>query len=164
MNKNHLIALAIVLVVGLIGYGLYLNNTRFYIMTTSKGVAYEVDRRSGKTWTLRGSTKTEQVDESVINRSLKPIPYADLSMLTGSSSLYSYGFRGSIYNGTSWTVKEITFQVTVQEPDGSVRWTREYTDSVNIAPKTSGDADFDVTGAHTFGKFTWNIVSAKGTQ
>jgi len=164
MNRNHLIALAIVMVAGLIAYALYLNNTRFYIMTNSKGIAYEVDRRTGKTWILLGTSKTEQTDESTVNRSLKSIPYTELGKLTGRASLRSYGFSGSIYNGTAWTVKEITFRVTVKEKDGTVRWSREYTDKVSIAPKTSKDVYFGVTGAHEFGEWTWDITEARGTR
>jgi len=164
MNRNYLIALGLVLAAGLIAYALYLNNTRFYIMTTSKGVAYEVDRRSGKTWILLGSKKIEQIDELNVDRSLKSIPYADLQKLTGRARLSSYGFSGSIYNGTSWIVKEITFTLTVKEKDGSVRWSREYIDNVNIAPKTSGDVYFDVTGAEEFGEWTWGIKEARGIR
>lgn len=133
-------------------------------MTTSKGVAYEVDRRSGKTWILLGGRKIEQIDESNVDQGLESIPYADLQKLTGRASLSSYGFSGSIYNGTSWTVKEITFIVTVKEKDGSVRWSREYIDNVNIKPKTSGDVYFNVTGAKDFGEWTWGIKEAKGIR
>jgi len=164
MKRNHLIALAIVLAAALGAYALYLNNTRFYIITTSKGVAYEVDRRNGRTWILSGDSKTEQIDESTIDRNLKSLPLSDLVKLTGRTSLLSDGLTGSIYNGTSWTVKEITFNVTVKEHDGTVRWSREYIDNVNIAPKTSERVFFDVTGAHEFGEWTWNITQARGTQ
>jgi len=168
MNKNRLIALAIISVTALVAYAIYLNYTRFYIMPISNGLAVEVDRLTGKTWVLFKDKKIEQRDES-----LKTIPDMELSKLTGKLSLSSNKFSGSIYNGTEWDIRQITFNVTVLEkeldagpnlPKGflTVRWSRDYTDKVNIAPKTSEDVSFSVTEAQGFGEWTWSIIQAKG--
>jgi hypothetical protein len=181
MNKNHLIALAIISVTALVAYAIYLNYTRFYIIPISNGLPVEVDRLTGKTWVLIKGKKIEQIDES-----LKTIPDMELSKLTGKLSLSSNKCSGSIYNGTEWDIRQITFNVTVKELDAglnlpkgfqldfdrmskdsadlyyTVRWSRDYTDKVNIAPKTSEDVSFSVTEAQEFGEWTWSIIQAKG--
>jgi len=169
MKKIHLVALVIGLAIittgGLLAFALYLNNTRFYMMTSSGGQAYEVDRRTGRTWILRGDSKTEQLDPAAIEPGLKAIPFFDVHRhLTGRANLEWGKLSGSVYNGTDWTVKRIVFSVTIKEEDGTVRWTREYATNVRIPPKSSSETTFDVTGAGDFGSWSWSITEAYGTQ
>ena len=98
-SKHKYVVLAVVILVAVLGaYWLYLNHNRFYIVVSSKGLAYEVDRRTGKTWVLRGSAKELQTSSD--EEGLRQLPSTELLQLTGSASLPGTGsFYGSLYNG-----------------------------------------------------------------
>lgn len=162
MKKNNFITILIVVFAALVAYSLYLKNTQFYIISSSNQVAYEVDRKTGKTWKLSGDTKTEQIDFSSPKQQLKPIPDSELAKLTGSMKIYPSGISGSFYNGSDWVVRQIIFCITIKEANGSVRWSREYIDNVNILPMTSGVSSFDITESNDFGDWTCRIIRALG--
>lgn len=163
MKKNNFITILIVVFAALVAYSLYLKNTRFYIISSSNEVAYEVDRKTGKTWKLSGDSKTEQIDFSSPKQQLKPIPDSELAKLTGSLKSYPSGtFTGSFYNGSDWVVRQIIFCITIKEANGSVRWSREYIDNVNILPMTSEVSGFNITESNDFGDWTCRIIRALG--
>ena len=162
LNKT---AIAIVFIVGvfaLIAYYLYLTNNRYYILTSEKGVAYEVDRRTGDTWVLHGTTKRLQEEYRPVNRRLKAIPYPDKSKITGNGSLGYGSFSGKLYNGSDWTVKEVVFQITAKEEDGSVRWSRQLKKEITIEPLSTEYFSVTVSGEQKVGSFTWHLDQARG--
>ena len=56
MNKT-LISIVITLsLLVIIIFVIYSQNTRYYIQTASEGVAYKIDRKTGKTWMIMGNT------------------------------------------------------------------------------------------------------------
>lgn len=54
MNRVFLWIALVLAATFLLGLHLYFQNTRYYIQATAKGVAYKIDRKTGKTWFLRG--------------------------------------------------------------------------------------------------------------
>ncbi|MDA1138628.1 MAG: hypothetical protein O3B01_08600 [Planctomycetota bacterium] len=159
--KAIVIVAAIISICGVIGYYLHLENNRYEITTSSKGIAYQVDKKTGESWVIRGDTK-------VPHESPKPsvpaavMPYSESSKVTGRASL-SYGyFKGNIYNGSSWNVSEFTVELTVKEKDGSVRWSRRYKESISLPALQTKDFIFQVTGDAENGDLSWGITEVKG--
>ncbi len=60
MHKSITIIVAILVAGGLVAYYLHLEHNRYEIKTTSKGIAYEVDKKTGNSWMLRGKMKVAQ--------------------------------------------------------------------------------------------------------
>jgi len=90
MNKTVVAVVAVVAVACLIGLYIWSSHNRFYIMTGSKGVAYEVDRKTGESWVLYGALKIPQQGEGQSPQKEEELPFAAASQVTGSAGL-SYG-------------------------------------------------------------------------
>jgi hypothetical protein len=54
MNKTVILIVVVIATALLIGFYIYSENTRYYIQSTAKGVAYKIDRKTGKTWLVAG--------------------------------------------------------------------------------------------------------------
>jgi hypothetical protein len=54
MKKTVILTILIVLLGLLLAFYIYSENTRYYIQSTAKGVAYKIDRRTGRTWLIAG--------------------------------------------------------------------------------------------------------------
>jgi hypothetical protein len=69
MEKNNTIALAIVLAAGLIAAALYFSTPKYDIIGVSNGIAYQMDRQTGETWSLlvREKIKHEEADKAASN-------------------------------------------------------------------------------------------------
>lgn len=87
MHKSITIIIAILVAGGLAAYYLHLEHNRYEIKTTSKGIAYEVDKKTGDSWVLIGQKKIAQKT---------PIPLKELSeeekaiKLAKSANTFSY--------------------------------------------------------------------------
>jgi hypothetical protein len=162
MNKTVIGMVAILALASVLGYYLYLQHTRYEISASDKGVAYVVDRKSGQTWMLAGARKIAH-DEPQRTERLADLPNSEVAKVTGNAG-FSHGFfKGTLYNGSGWRVREVTFQVSGQEKDETTRWTREYREAVHIDPFTSKEFIFHVTGEEG-AKAKWGIIGARGTQ
>lgn len=78
MNKTIVYSVAIVVIGLLVGFYIYIDNTRYSLQSTAKGVAYKIDRRTGKTWLVVGkeerlvkSETEEQEPESDENKAIQ---------------------------------------------------------------------------------------------
>lgn len=54
MNKTAIWTVAIIVVGLVLGFYIYSQNTRYYIQAAASGVAYKIDRKTGRTWLLHG--------------------------------------------------------------------------------------------------------------
>ena len=95
---------------------------------------------------------------------IQTLPVEEQAKVTGNASLkYPYGsFSGKIYNGTEWTITELTFRIVVKEKDGSARWYRLFKESKTIEPLSTGSFSISVTGAEDIASFDWYIVEVLG--
>jgi len=90
------------------------------------------------------------------------VPIEILSEITGNASI-SYGaFSGKIYNGSNWTITNITFRVQVKEKDGNIRWNRKFNESIQITPLSTSSFSISVTGDQGIDTFDWDVVEALG--
>ena len=148
----------------IISVAVYFSLNRYYIIPGAKGIGYEVDRITGKTWVLDHGEKNLQKGEGQTKVDpVTDLPPWEISKLTGNAAFdpnIPY-FSGSIYNGTDWHILEITATITAKNQDGSVRWMRQYKLALGSDPLSSEDFAVkvsDTTGASA----SWQIDSARG--
>lgn len=161
MNKTIVWVAAIIAVAGVVIFYIWSSYDRYYITTSSKGIAYEVDRKTGKSWALIGGRKILQ--ES-LDKPKRPLPGDEQIKITGNAEL-SYGwFSGKIYNGSSWTITRVIFKIIAKEDDGSIRWDRDFSKDVTIGPLETGKFKVLVTGDAGVKDVSWHIKQVFGYQ
>ena len=168
-QKAVVITTISLILAGLIGYWFYLGANRYTIINAgAPGVAYEIDRKTGRTWMIRGGVKTEQIDpdqEKLISESLTGrLPAQEWAKVTGNAAFSSYSdtFAGKLYNGTEWVITRFVIKVKCMEADGSERWTREFRVEQEIPSLTTKSFSFAVTGQEGNPKFEWSISDLLG--
>jgi hypothetical protein len=162
MNKTVIAVAAIVAVACLIAFYIRLSHNRYYIMTGSQGVAYEVDRKTGESWMLYGYRKIAQQGGGESRQKEQELPYAEASKITGNAGL-SYGlFSGKLYNGSDWTVTRVIVSVSAKEEDGTIRWSRDFSEALTIKPLTTESFSVRVAGEQGIKEAPWNIKKVFG--
>ncbi len=115
----------------------------------------------GLFWIVRGYLQEES--SALI---IETLPARERDKLEGNvavKTILDHGwFEGSIYNGSDWTIKEIVFNLTIKEKDGSVRWSRRLKTHFDIAPLATESYSIDVTGTKGLGDITSYVVEARG--
>ncbi len=164
MNKTTIWIAAIIAIAAVLAFYIWSSHNRYYIMTSSKGVVYEVDRKTGKSWALIGSRKIEHNSPDIKERSERPLPYAEAAKITGNAELGYGTFFGNIYNGSGWVVTRVVINVTAKEDDGSVRWSRDFSDDIMIKPLNTQSFSVKVTGEHGVKEAPWNIKEVYGYE
>ncbi|MDA1050608.1 MAG: hypothetical protein O3C40_09020 [Planctomycetota bacterium] len=153
LNKTAIAIAMIVATISLIGYYLYLTNDRYYILTSGMGVAYEVDRRTGETWVLHGSTKRRQVDQS-----LEAMPDSDKSRITVENAALTFeSFSATLHNRSEWTVEELVFQIITDEQSMQLK------KAIKIEPFST--VRFSITtdvGDGASRRFNWELQQVRG--
>jgi len=157
------IAAALILgIAGLFAYHMYLSNSRYQVIQTSRGVVYELDHQTGRAWVIRGDTKVESIDPAgpTKQQTAPPALAARISARIGPSTSRG-SFSGDIHNGTGWTLTELDLQLTLHFKDGD-SWSRLFRVDVSVKPFKSDHLSFDVAERREVEKFTWALVEAKG--
>jgi hypothetical protein len=90
------------------------------------------------------------------------LPPDQQARITGNASLSFGSFSGKIHNGSDWTVTGLTFRVVAKEKDGSVRWDRNFKESINVDPLTTASFSVSVTGDEGCASHEWSIHEALG--
>lgn len=90
------------------------------------------------------------------------VPSEIRSEITGNASVGLGSFSGKIYNGSNWTITNITFRLRVKEKDGNVRWDRKFNKSIQITPLSTSSFSIPVMGDKGIDSFDWNIVEVIG--
>ena len=162
VNLTTVVVLGILALTALSAFYIWSAHNRFYIMSGSQGIAYEIDRKTGETWMLRGGNKTPHNWPQSRAKSVEEIPPFDSAKITGNAGLGSGLFSGKIYNGSSWTVTKIIVTVTAKEENGSTRWTRDFAHDIQIQPLTTASLYITVTGEQGIKEAPWAIKSAWG--
>jgi hypothetical protein len=165
MNKTAIGIAAIIAAAAVVGFYIWSTHNRYYIITSSNGIAYEVDRKTGKSWVLFGGRKIEQESPDTQDRPEHPLPLAEKEKITGTAGLgFDETFSGKIYNGSSWVVTRAVMNVTAKEEDGSVRWSRDFSADLKIKPLETASFSVAVTGERGIKLATWNIKEIYGYQ
>lgn len=125
------------------------------------GIAYKIDRKTGKTWYMRGDKMEEVIDPNP-KASSHELPSYLISEIKGTGG-YTVGsfFGGELYNPTDYHIESITF-VVQNEKDGNEGWRRRFTNSVNILPRSTGSFSFDTLDGDKAEATSWGIESATG--
>lgn len=166
MNKT-IFFIAILLVVGtIVTIYIWSSYNRYYIMTGKEGIAYQVDKKTGKTWVLRGTQKIQQEDPESLDKynKEKELPYMEQLKITGNAGLSFGSFSGKIYNGGSWTVTLVLINVTAKENNGSVRWSRDFSEKILIEPLSTNYFSITLTGSEGITDAPWYIKKVYGYQ
>jgi len=163
MKKNAVWIIAILAVSIIAIFYIWSSHNRYYIINSSKGQAYEVDRKTGKTWVLTGGRKVEQKTPVYSDLQEKAFPYDQKSKVTGNAGLSGFGsFSGRIYNGSGWTVTRVVVNVKALEEDGSERWNRDFSANIKISPLKTEYFSVTVTGDHGNPNAKWYIKEIYG--
>ena len=158
MNKTVVAVVGIVSASCLVGLYIWSSHNRYYIMTSDRGIAYEVDRKTGESWMLygvrklpqRGRQKEEQLSHTVAGK------------ITGNASM-SYGvFSGKIYNGSEWVITRVVVNVSAKEKNGNIRWSRDFSEIVTISPLTTESFSITVLDSEGVKESLWNIKEVFG--
>jgi hypothetical protein len=104
------------------------------------------------------STRYRRVQE------LQELPPAEMAKVAAGNArvLYQTLFQGDLYNGSSFSLRELIITITAREnSSGKTRWSRQFKDNVFIEPLTTGDFQIAITGAEG-ARLSWTIDSLKG--
>jgi hypothetical protein len=71
-------------------------------------------------------------------------------------------FSGTLYNGSSWTVSRVVFQVTAKDANGETRWARELSDDVEIGPLATGGFSAQLIDYKGVVEFPWGLEAVYG--
>ena len=166
--KSSRVKMTVVAVFGILAltaicaFYIWSSHSRFYIISGSQGVAYEIDRKTGDTWMLRGGNKTPHKWPKSKAKSVEELSPFETAKITGNAGFNFGSFSGKIYNGSSWTITKIIVTVTAKEENGSTRWTRDFAEDIEIQPLTTGYLSISVTGEQGVKEPAWSIKSVWG--
>lgn len=162
MNKTTVVVVGIVATALLIGLYIWSSHHRFYIMTGDRGVAYEVDRKTGQSWMLYGGKKIPQEGPMESRHKEQELPHGDAAKITGNAGI-SYGmFSGRLYNGSDWVVTRVVINVSAREADHTIRWSRDFSEAVTIRPLSTESFSITVAGELGITNAPWTIRKVFG--
>jgi len=138
------------------------SNQRYYLAPGKNGIAYKIDRKTGKTWFVRG-TSLREIDESQPERQLSALPESTVASLTGTAG-YSVRslFSGRVYNSSDWHIRELRIRIWNEPNEENEEWSRTFIDQVFISPEATGSFQVDTVDGNRAEANNWTIVSAKG--
>jgi len=125
-------------------------------MSAANGRAYEVDRKTGETWLLVG---TQKLPHSQTEKKAQRLPYIEHIKVTGNAShraRYS-DFDGKLYNGSSWKLTRVVFTLEAKEADGSVRWSRDHSKTLDLPTLQTGSFSVKLVG-DTGASVSWTAI------
>lgn len=154
MKKTIIIVAVLVCITCIVLYAMHLHANRFYVVVSADGQAYEVDRRTGRSWRLWAGQKILQTNEIVRARS--KLPSEELVKLKqGSVQMSPEPFAGKhtafvdVHNSGLWQVEELVFGITyvkdvgrdVKDPE---KLSRDIRVIAFLAPYTSAKVPVDI--------------------
>lgn len=155
----------VVLLTAVYAYRHYVSSTRYYMIQTQEGEVYEIDRRTGETWVIRGTERTT-VEDKEPEPTACVLPDAEMEKI---DSKLEPDYEGKIndirefwYNGTDWEVNQVTLTVTAKFKDGK-SWTRKYVEDVHGKPFAAFHVGPIYTGDYReVDDLTWHLNEVRG--
>lgn len=122
--KYAVVATSVILCAAcLVAYAMHLHANRFYVVVSADGQAYEVDRRTGKSWRLWGDQKIPQTDQ--VMRAREKLPSEELVKIEkGNVQMSPEPFSGKhtvfvdVHNAGQWQIEELVFGITYTKDVG----------------------------------------------
>jgi hypothetical protein len=162
MNKTVVAVIGILSVSSLIAFYIWSSNNRYYMMTGSQGVAYEVDRKTGESWMLLGINKVSHKGAKDSRHKEQELPCGEAIKVTGNAG-HSYGyFSGKLYNGSDWIITRVIVSICAKEHDGSIRWSRDFSENLTIKPLSTESFSVALSGDEGIKDITWSIKKVFG--
>ena len=171
-NKTIIIVAIIFAVAIIIGLYLYLENERYAIVGTQKGIAFKIDRKTGESWTISPGKFEKNTALIFIKKKdtsvyYEKLPIDEKNKIKGRALLNKYGsLSGTLYNGSSnWTVKEIIVKINLIKKNGKTIWERLYRELITISPLTTKKFNIYLfnNSYFTFSEsLEWKIEQVKG--
>jgi len=161
--QKTLIAAVSIMVAGMsLVFFIHSSFNRYSLFTAKDGKTYEVDKRSGRTWLLDGKKKVPVEDIDASRPILEEIEMTkdEVAQIAAEARLSNGTFLGRIYNGTDKPLTRVIMRVTAKETDGTVRWSRDYTEGLFIKPLTTGHFNISVTDGDNLGDVSWVVTQA----
>ena len=178
MYKTIISIVAILFIAVLIGWYIYLQNTRFTIVGTNTDIAYKIDKKTGDSWTIYSGRLRRNInlDDNQERERFQTLPIGEKAKVekikrTSKSKdvsteqmigLWDNELSGNLYNGSSWTIEELIIKVKAIEKDGSIRWNREFHTYTTIQPLTTGTFTIGIKGDSDISSFDSNLVRVDG--
>jgi len=173
MQKTILGIVALIVFGAVVAYYSYLDHNRFKVTTTtSHGIAYEVDTKTGESWMLAGATKVRQEDPKAFGKATEKtieLPHEALTMLHGTAAVSRINhIECAIYNGSNYEVTELYVRVVVKNEVGNDEIDRiymmspEYSSRGGLPFKNTNfetDLGFELNGR----EWSWRITKAIGS-
>lgn len=171
MKKIVIAVSALICITCLILYAMHLHANRFCVVVSADGQAYEVDRRTGRSWRLWGDLKVPQTNE--VMRARSKLPSEEVVKLKKSNVQMSpepFAGRHTVYvdvhNSGLWQVEELVFGITyVKDVGQDVKNPRKLTRDIRVraflAPFASAKIPVEL-GDPTMRVLTCDIKSAFG--
>lgn len=123
----------------------------------------KTNRLTGYTERFIGDKWIPQKNEVIIKKS-SPLPLEEKIKVTGNAGFsYAEYFIGKIYNGSSWTITELTVHIIAKEKDGLIRWDRIFKTNIHITPLSTGNIFISITDTKD-ALSEWNIEEVLGYQ
>lgn len=120
----------------------------------------KINRITGNTQYFRVGKWISQQDK--ISKKIFIIPIEDTLKISGNAEFGSFGeFIGKIYNGSGWTLTDITIKIVAREKDKKIRWDRKFRTEINIPPLSTGNLYISVTGERE-AEPEWSIGEVRG--
>lgn len=143
MKEKTIIILCSMLCVTLIVWGIFFWPT-LYRYDKTEGKLVRINKITGYTEILYDSGWVPSVEKKIRvmpqdeKNKVEVIGRLDLfeakeKPVTGGRFLYS-GYKGTIYNGTSWTIRKVRLSIAAKNKTGKDEWQKIYETSVDIPP------------------------------
>jgi hypothetical protein len=120
----------------------------------------KINRFTGHTQYFSAGKWISQQDK--ISKKTVVIPIEDALKISGNGGFGSFGsFSGRIYNGSRWTLTDITIKIVAREKDNKIRWDRKFRTDIYIPPLSTRDLYISVTG-ESEAESEWSIEEVRG--
>ncbi len=143
-------------------------SNRFALLNGKNGVTYRIDRATGETLMIHGSTSMP-VRLPAGEDELREVPVEVVKQIHGRGGFEGEaGYGGQsvywlkLYNSSNWLVRSLRVSL-FRERDGKTEWSRTYAVSCDIPPESTERVSFEAIDAHLMGIAGWRIIGAKGS-
>jgi hypothetical protein len=96
---------------------------------------------------------------------IEDVPQSELSKIEGKGSIDKVfeGFKAKFYNGSDYTITDITIRIVVKGKNGKVKWDRLFRSSKEIPSLSVSEISFPLSDVGwDISSFNWYIEEARG--
>ena len=143
-------------------YSISASHNRFALLLAANDQTYEIDKRSGEVWLIQGDAKIAVVDPAAP----RPQPQEqalteeELKSLRVEAQVINGTLMGRIHNGSETPLIRLVLTVAAHEPDGTLRWTRDFNESLFVKPLADERFMIDLDRAEQLGQVDCAVARA----